>query len=357
MTIRRMNTKYLGAGFLYFYIHFVTELVCFYVLTAYVESPPIMWLIAFTYDMLAFAPQSLIGYLADKRKNIPFGLIGLCMLAAALILREIGFSTFIPLIVLCFGNACTHVAGAEITLRVSNGSLTHSAVFVSGGSFGVVAGKLMASAGWPVWPLLMMIASAIPFDILARMDLKDAVSDGDQPCEAFRYHDYRRSKYIVILLAVTVVAVRGYMAYGIPISWRKTTLQTVLLFSFMGIGKALGGVLSDIFGVRKTAVFSLLIALPLMLFGDNNMYISLLGVTFFSMTMAVTLAVLVSVLPRAPGLAFGFTTIGLFLGALPVFFVKVTGFWQNCVMLSVMTALCVACMYFTIRKDEPDVHE
>ena len=74
---------------------------------------------------------------------------------------------------------------------------------------------------------------------------------------------------------------------------------------------------------------------------------------FFSMTMSITLAVIVSVLPKAPGLAFGFTTIGLFLGATPVFFIKVTGFAANCVMLTVMTALCVACMAISIRKDEP----
>ena len=106
------------------------------------------------------------------------------------------------------------------------------------------------------------------------------------------------------------------------------------------------------FGVKKTAVASLLLALPFLLFGDNNMYVSLLGVMFFSMTMSVTLAVIVSVLPKAPGLAFGFTTIGLFLGAAPVFFVKITGFLPNCVILTVMTAVCVVCMMISVRKDE-----
>ncbi len=352
MACKRLNTKYIGAGFLYFYIHFVTELVCFYMLTAYTEAPPMMWLIAFAYDMLAFAPQSLIGRLSDKYRSMPVGLIGLGLLAAALVLRRLDLPVFIPLTVLCLGNCCTHVSGAEATLRVSHGSLTHSAVFVSGGSFGVVFGQLLAKAGGPAWLLLVMIATAIPFEILAQMMVTDAVKDDAVPCRAFRCHNAKISRYLVIVLAVTVVAVRGFMAYGIPTSWRKTTMQTIMLFSFMGIGKALGGVMSDMFGIKKTAILSLVIALPFLLFGDKNMYISLFGVMLFSMTMSVTLAVLVSVMPRTPGLAFGFTTIGLFLGALPVFFVKITGFVQNCVILTVLTAVCVVCMYYSIRKDE-----
>ena len=53
------------------------------------------------------------------------------------------------------------------------------------------------------------------------------------------------------------------------------------------------------------------------------MIISLLGVMMFSMTMPITLAILVSVLKNRPGLAFGLTTIGLFLGTAPIFFIKI----------------------------------
>ena len=199
----------------------------------------------------------------------------------------------------------------------------------------------------------MLVVTAIPFAVLAQIYLKDKAACFDAvPCRAFRYNNPKISKYLIILLSVIVVIVRGYMAYGIPISWKKTTLQTVILFTFMGVGKALGGVLADIFGVKKVALCSIALALPFLLFGDNHMLISLTGVMFFSMTMSVTLAVLVSVLPKAPGLAFGFTTIGLFLGAVPVFFVKITSLAANCIMLSALTAVCLLCLFISIRKDE-----
>ena len=61
------------------------------------------------------------------------------------------------------------------------------------------------------------------------------------------------------------------------------------------------------------AIISTLCALPFLIIGDNLMLVSIIGVMFFSMTMAITLGLLVSALKKAPGLAFGLTTIGLFL--------------------------------------------
>ena len=65
--------------------------------------------------------------------------------------------------------------------------------------------------------------------------------------------------------------------------------------------------------MRKTAIISTLCALPFLIIGDNLMLVSIIGVMFFSMTMSITLGLLASVLKQTPGLAFGLTTIGLFL--------------------------------------------
>lgn len=352
MKIKRFNTKNLKTGFLYFYIHFITEVVCFYVLSRYIESVPVTWLITFAYDMLAFAPQSIIGYISDKFPKISLSLLGAVMLAVTVILQKYTSWTFVSLVILCLGNACIHVNGAEVTLRTANGSLSHSAIFVSGGSFGVISGKLLGAAAAPSWPLLIMIVTIVPFAMLAQKYLQNENADGTSVCNAFKYNNPKVNKYLIIILSVIVVIVRGYMAYGIPTAWKKTTMQTVILFVFMGIGKALGGILADLFGVKKVAILSILFALPFLMLGDNNMFVSLIGVMFFSMTMSVTLAVLVSVLPKAPGLAFGFTTIGLFLGAVPVCFFKITDFTVNCVMLSAATAICLVCLLISIRKDE-----
>ena len=354
MRVKRWDTRNIGTGFLYFYVHFVTEVICFFVLGNYVESVPVTWLIVFAYDMLAFVPQSVIGYINDKFRRISFSCLGLPLLAVAVVMQRYTARTFLSLVILCLGNALIHVNGAEVTLRTSNGNLSHSAIFVSGGSFGVITGKLLSAGAAPFWLPLILIASAVPFAVLAQMYLDTDTDVCASSCRAFRYVNPGIGKYTVIALSLIVVITRGYMAYGIPTSWIKTTLQTVLLFCSMGMGKALGGILSDLFGIRRVALSSVLLALPLLLFGDKNMYISLIGVLFFSMTMSITLALLVSVLPESPGLAFGLTTIGLFLGTAPVFFIKIPDFALNSIMLSAATAICFACLFISIRKGDDD---
>ena len=119
----------------------------------------------------------------------------------------------------------------------------------------------------------------------------------------------------------------------------------------MGVGKALGGILADSFGARKVAVISTVLAIPFLCFGDNIMIISLIGVMFFSMTMALTLGILVSVLPKSPGLAFGYTTIGLFLGTAPIFFVKISNPIINIGMIVIMSLVCTFLLLKLLNKE------
>lgn len=343
--------KNIETGYLYFYIHFITEILCFYVLSNIINNSLLLWMVPFIYDAFAFVPQSIIGYISDKYPKINIGIIGTILLI-------IGFITFftnsIPgtyteLIILCLGNAFIHVSGAEVTLRSSNGKLSHSAIFVSGGSFGVITGKLLAKTKIPFILISILALTMIPCILLANTYRKD----NNKPLN-FNYHNNKIDPLVVILLAVFVVIVRGYMGYGIPTSWNKTVIQTILLYVTMGIGKALGGILSDTFGMRKIAIISVVGSLPFLLFGDKYMIISLIGIALFSMTMSITLGIIVSVLKRNPGLAFGHTTIGLFLGTVPIFFIRLNTFLVNAIVISISTVICLIIFLFIIRRGDYD---
>lgn len=340
-------SKNITTGYIYFYVHFATEVACFYVLSSLIGSSSFLWMCPLIYDTFAFVPQSLIGALSDKYPKLNIGLIGVLLLFLGLIFF---FTNIIPglytaVIILCLGNAFIHVAGAEVTLRCSNGKLAHSAIFVSGGSFGVITGKILAKK-IPYLFVALWILTLIPCVLLAET-YKKADS-----CDKFNYHNNKLNKFLIVILSVIVVIVRGYMGYGLPTSWNKTILQTIILYISMGLGKALGGILSDAFGIRKVALLSTIVALPFLLIGDNLMIISLIGVLFFSMTMSITLALLTSVLKNKPGIAFGLTTIGLFLGTLPIFFFKLTTTISNCIVISILTIICVYILMFIIRKDD-----
>ena len=344
--INVFKQKNIGCGYLFFYIHFITEVVCFYYLSKVTNNSYIVWLIPFMYDGLAFVPQSLIGYINDLYPKFKTGIVGVVLLIIAYLIYLIFNNIYLSLIIISLGNAFLHISGAECTLKVSEGKLSHSAIFVGGGSFGVITGRLLANTSISGYLMIFLILTMIPFILLSETynyeDIKET---------KFDYANPKIPPYIIVLLATLVVIVRGYMGYGIPTSWNKTMIQTVILFCIMGVGKCLGGILSDAYGIRKVGIISALLAIPFLCFGNNYMFISLIGVMFFSMTMSITLAVLASIYKNRPGLAFGFTTIGLFLGTAPIFFIKIASNMINIIMIIVLSIMCSIILGSIIKKE------
>lgn len=343
------------SGGLYFLVHFLLEITSFYILTCYTDSA-VIWLLLLFYDAAAFVPQGLFGWLYDKGIKINFALTGTLLTSAALVLLAVSANAFVTVAVLSLGNCMVHIHGAETTLRASPGRMTPAAVFVSGGSFGVITGKLLSAAEIPVpWILAFNLLSVIPILIAERLRSSDG-ADGSENLRKYCYANTAVSAAVIIAAATFVVAVRAYMGYGIPTGWNKTTLQAVALYGCMGLGKALGGVLTDRIGIRRTALISTVGALPFLVLGADCMPVSLIGISVFSMTMPVTLALIVSCLQRYPGVSFGFTTLGLFWGSVPVFFIRVQSVFWNCVMLAALTAVCtlfllILCAKPTARKE------
>lgn len=338
-------------GYLYAYVHFMTEVVCFFALKRLIGDSIFLWISPVLFDILAFAPQGIVGYFNDKYEKMNCGVIGSILMSLGIIQM---ITSFIPLkylgiALVGIGNTFMHVAGAETTLRCSNGKMAHSAIFVGGGSFGVITGKLLGDTALSMWFLIPCCLTMIPFCLLADSYIKKYTKND---CNNFNYANAKLNPWIIILLATFVVIIRGYTGYGIPTSWDKTVSQTIILYVFMGFGKSIGGILIDTIGMRKTALGSVTLAIPFLLLGDNLMVVSLIGVMLFSMTMAVTLGLLVSVLKTNPGLAFGYTTIGLLLGTIPALFYKTVSFGISASIIVIMSVLCLLVLNKIVRKDE-----
>ncbi len=331
------------AGWIYAWIHFSLEVACF----TWMMHHAIEWsaerycIMAFLYDALAFVPQSLVGALTDRFPKMKIGPAGAVLIIAGLVLP-------IPAIAFVFivaGNCMIHVAGAQATLRGANGKLGPSGIFVAGGSFGVITGTLLGSItqDWVLYiPLgLMILAFFLSLYVSDRIDM-EAESEG------FHIAAQLPVGWIVALTMVVIMA-RSYVGYAIPTAWKQETWQTILLYVFMGIGKAAGGVCADRFGARRTAVWSLLCAIPFLVFGNRLMVISLIGIAFFSMTMAISLGAVVSVLPDNPGCSFGVTTVALFLGTAPVFFVRPSTLEEQIVIVTILTVVAAVCCFITLK--------
>lgn len=335
-------------GILYFIIHFIIEITSFYIVSSYIDTN-LVWILALMYDFFAFVPQGIFGYLKDKGIKTNFTIIGMILSTLSLILLYFNLNAILVILVLSIGNCMIHIQGAETTLRTSNGQMAPSAIFVSGGSFGVITGKILAMYNVPIpfviiINLLMLIPIAICNKYVYLID--------DKNLEKYNFSNKNINSKVIITLAVFVVIVRAYMGYGIPTTWNKTLIQTILLYCSMGIGKAMGGILIDSIGIKKTALLSTIGSLPFLLFGNNVMAISLIGIMMFSMTMAVTLGLIVSEIKKYPGVAFGFTTVGLFLGSLPVFVFRINSILINCLMVTILTVASVIVLSVICRKEK-----
>ena len=334
-------------GILYFFIHLIIEITSFYIVTTYTNSN-LVWVLALVYDFLAFVPQGLYGYLKDRGVNLNFTYLGLVLSTIALVLLYFNINPVIVILVISTGNALIHVEGAEETLKSAKGKMTPAALFVSGGSFGLITGKLLSKYKVNVlYIIIINLLMIIPLFICRKF--KNQIDSKN--LEEYNYANKSINYKLIIFYSTLVVVIRAYMGYGIPTTWNKTVLQTIMLFCFMGVGKALGGILIDHIGIRKTAFISTLGSLPFLIFGNNLMFVSLIGIMFFSMTMAITLGLIVSVLKKKPGVAFGFTTLGLFLGTLPIFFYKVDSVIVNSVIVTVLTLICVIILSVICRKE------
>ena len=335
----------IGCGYLYCYIHFVNEVACFYFLGNLIGNQTYLWIIALLYDILAFLPQGIIGYFCDKHPKLNLDFFGIGSLCCALLLLNFSLKIkYLSLIILCIGNAFIHVSGAEKTIRCSNGKLSHSAIYVAGGSFGIITGKILANLNIPYWVIILIVLTTIPYILLAK-----TYKENDS-FQNINYHNNKLPKNLIILLVIIVIIVRGYMGYGIPTTWNKTTIDAILLYSFMGLGKAFGGILADKYGIKKIALLSTIVSLPFLILGNNYMFLSLIGIMIFSMNMSITLYLIISILKKTPGLAFGLTTIGLFFGTLPIFFVQIKNVTINSLIIGILTIISLIILKITIKE-------
>ena len=340
-----LTSKNVLCGYLYAYVHFILEVVCFCYLSR-VSNSLIIWLIPFLYDGFAFIPQSLIGYIKDKYPKFNEGLLGMILLFIGICLFCFtNTSKFITIFVVSIANAFLHVEGAYNSLMSSEGKLSHSAIFVGFGAFGVITGRIISKTTFPSWFLLVLIITMLPALLYGNRFVND-----NSNCDKYNYVKETINPFLIIILTTFVVMVRAYMGYRIPSAWNTTTIHTILLFVSMGLGKIIGGILADTMGLKKIANISTLLSLPFILLGNNNMFISLFGIMLFSMTMSITLAIMVSVLKKNPGLAFGFTTIGLALGTLPIFFITIDNEIINTTILLILSFISFIILNYILKR-------
>lgn len=342
----------------YTFSHFAVDYVClltvldpFGIRTEILGGTQTYALFVILYNFLAFGLQMIIGAFCDEHRKFPASAVGcVFVLIGALCCAfipgpypEYAFNLWTSVIFVGIGNAFFHVGGGIESLVHSGGKLRRSGVFVSSGAIGVALGIYNCSrttGGIGFIAALMLFCAAICF--IAHLKYP-----AESESEITGAANEKLGIWIVLGLALLSVIIRSFGGTAIPMEW-KTTMKLGLVSGFAAfLGKFIGGFAADFFGARKTGILSLLVSLPLLVFGSGNMIISVIGIILFNMTMPITLGIVAQRLPKNPGLAFGLTTAALLLGAVPSFFAVISG---KIFLLVPAVLVSAVCIYFSAEN-------
>jgi MFS transporter, FSR family, fosmidomycin resistance protein len=323
---------------LYAAAHFVVDVCCAAVVfnkcVTQDVSPEVFAALLLLYHVIGFGLQSVLGLLVDAT-NAPraAAVAGGLVSAIALLIP----SPIAAVVVTSFGNALFHVGGGAICLRATPRRATASGFFVAPGAMGLLLGTILGKSGVAV--ALPLLSAAVTVCLLMACT---PVS------EARGIEIVRRQSAVEPLLALVLlsVVVRSVLGFWVLFSWETQPVALLALTAATVLGKAVGGIVADRCGWMRTAVGSLLAALPFLVCGQAFPIGAIPGVFFLNMTMPITLAAVAETLPGRPGFAFGLTTLALLVGEIPFFLGGAIG---SPVFVLLLVLLSLAGLYNGLR--------
>ena len=344
--------------FAYTFSHFAVDYVCLLtVLDPWGDKADILGgiqnyaLFVITYNFLAFGLQMVFGAFCDEHRKFPAGAFG-CVLVLVGAMSQINVYDvtleyapwlWASVILVGIGNAFFHVGGGIDSLVHSGGKLFRSGVFVSSGAIGVALGIYnagRAAGGLTVVVPLMLFCAVICFIAHIKNPSEGEASITGAANE-------KAAVGLVVSLALFSVLIRSFGGTVIPMEW-KTAAELGLVSGLAAFaGKFLGGFAADRFGAKTVGTATLLLSLPLLIFGSGNIFVSVAGIILLNMTMPITLGICAEKFPKNPGIAFGLTTAALLLGAVPSFFVILSG---KSFLLIPAVLISAACIFFSAEN-------
>ena len=265
------------------------------------------------YSFFAFALQMPMGIILDRlvgNAKVPMDRPPFWFTTAGLVVTVLG--TFTNPVILGIGNALFHTGGGVLSIQEDDRAHLKGrglGVFVAPGAVGLfLGGQISRMAAVPVVGLSALLLAVLWY-LLYRTTNGSGCGFGSAP----ELPALTKQNAGVILACFAVVIVRSAVGTAVSFSWKTGFALSFLATLMLAGGKSAGGFLGASFGIRKTALVSLVLAAVCYLFKDILPF-GLAALFLFNMTMPLTLYLLSEHMPGMPGLAFGLLTFALYLG-------------------------------------------
>lgn len=285
-------------------LHLIVDLFSIYTVGNLVRNVNHKLIVIMLYNFFAFCLQMPIGLVSDKiNKNFEITSIGCFFIFLSYWIKEINLCIFLVGI----GNAMFHIGmGREVLIRSEN-KATMPGIFVSAGAIGVYLGKQLLNSELEIEVLFLIIVALIFF----------VTRNHSQKTKKEKVYNINKTRILVILLFAISVGIRAFVG----VIKFDNSIENKLLITVIAVflGKFLGGILSDKFGMRNITIVSLSLSIISFLFYQNN-YFYILGTFLFNMTMPITVTIISNIMSDKKGFAFGITTFMLFIGSSFIYF-------------------------------------
>ena len=287
-------------------LHLLVDGLCAYTVVnkLYLNDDYLVVTLVFVlYNTLAFCFQPLIGLLIDKyKKEKMFLNISLIVLVLA---STINTHWLIVVILLGLANSIFHVVGGIYVVNHNEEKMTFLGLFVSLGAIGIALGTNLSNK---LTLIIMLILAFILTIIINIIKFDQIVKKEKEPLNK------KHIKYICLILIV--VLIRAIMGSACKPLVDTTLIDVISISIGVALGKILGGVLSDKFGIKYVTIFTLMLSLIGYFFFRDNIVIYIISTILFNTTMPITLYLSNKCLKNRYGLSFGLLAFTLFPGYL-----------------------------------------
>jgi hypothetical protein len=316
-------------------LHFLVDGICAAVMAAYAVKEPSLAPIVYyfcLYNGIAFGTQWLTGWLLDKKVNwIRYAFLFVLVTLGTGTQSLLGIKA--QTLLLGIGNSVFHVAAGSLVLRRYS-TYKELGIFVSSGAVGLALGLNCIVGPYPFLFACAVLSAVVTYHMWRTEAGVFVCPDAGNRNEPDASLNLLTGTGIVLLLGCIVLRGFGGGNAGSPY---------VMLFPCVfAAGKALGGIVCDKAGYRKTILLIFLLSFAALQL--SGLVAAVLLILAFNMTMPLTLRLVHWCNPRYPGMMFGLAAGCLLPG---VFF---KGFSIPPQAMAVLQFLCLAAAGWLLRN-------
>ena len=298
-----------------------------------------MSMLIILFNILSVGMMSIISVFADKVENKHTGVRLSVLLTVLGYFIPANFGIDLKVTLLALGSATFYSFASSSLLSRSNGKSRDIGLLIGGSGVGIAFASFAGFFGHLFAPILMILA--IPADRYQ----KRAESDSEMPIKeqkTSRNVPFSPLSFVLLFLSYLLLS---YEFSSLSFSWNfwfKTQFELLLA---IGLGRAVGGYVSDLLGRVITVAISACGGTLLLCFCADDKRRSLLGLFLLSISLAPILTAVTRMMPSRPAFAFALMSGAAYLGQV---LKNLIGF-KNISML----LICIVLIAVTVASELP----